>query len=117
MKTWILTHRFTLARRVVQLSILGLYMAANAYGFMLLSGNLSSSLVMGTIPLADPFAVLQMFAAGALVGMDVLLGALIIFTFLYGCRRSCVLLMGLSYESRDRCGKLDTKVFSLRSCG
>ncbi|NCB82440.1 MAG: quinol dehydrogenase ferredoxin subunit NapH [Epsilonproteobacteria bacterium] len=81
MKTWILTHRFTLARRVVQLSILGLYMAANAYGFMLLSGNLSSSLVMGTIPLADPFAVLQMFAAGALVGMDVLLGALIILLF------------------------------------
>ena len=79
MKTWIKTHRFSILRRVVQITILALYVAANLYGFMLLSGNLSSSLVMGKIPLADPYAILQIFAAGAFVGMDVLLGGLIIF--------------------------------------
>ena len=81
MREWIRSHRFMMARRFTQLGILGLYVAANVYGFMLLSGNLSSSLVMKKLPLADPFALLQMFSAGALLGLDVLLGGALILLF------------------------------------
>ncbi len=81
MKTWLKQHRFLIMRRIVQITLLALYIAANLYGFKLLSGNLSASLVMNTIPLADPFALLQMFVAGALVGMDVLIGGLIVLFF------------------------------------
>jgi len=75
--------RYLIARRVSQLTILALYIAANIWGVKILEGNLSSSLLLGTIPLSDPFAVLQMFTAGALISVDILVGALIIVT-LYG---------------------------------
>jgi ferredoxin-type protein NapH len=91
MKTWLYKHRFLMMRRMVQLTVLGLYVAANAYGFNFLVGNLSSSLLLGVIPLADPFAVLQMIAAGAMVGFDVIIGALLIALFytIVGGRAFC----------------------------
>jgi ferredoxin-type protein NapH len=81
MREWIRSHRFMMARRFTQLSILGLFVAANSYGFKLLSGDLSASLVMKKLPLADPFALLQMLATGAIVGIDVLMGAALILLF------------------------------------
>lgn len=81
MREWIRSHRFMMARRFTQVGIFVLYLAANVYGFMLLSGNLSSSLVMKKLPLADPFALLQMFSAGALLGLDVLVGGALILLF------------------------------------
>ncbi|MBV5278422.1 MAG: quinol dehydrogenase ferredoxin subunit NapH [Campylobacteraceae bacterium] len=91
MKKWIQKHRFLIARRLTQLSILALYIAANAYGFKALSGNLSSSLLMKHIPLSDPFAVLQMFAAGAILGANVIIGAVIVtlFYMVVGGRSFC----------------------------
>jgi len=91
MKQWFFKHRFLIMRRVSQISILGFYSAANVYGFKLLVGNLSSSLLMKNIPLADPFAVLQMLTAGALVGIDVIVGALIVGLFytIVGGRAFC----------------------------
>jgi ferredoxin-type protein NapH len=74
-------YRFLVLRRVSQLSLLFLYFSANAYGFKILTGTLSSSNLFQTIPLSDPFAVLQMFSAGAILAMDVLIGALIILLF------------------------------------
>ena len=81
MKTLIYKHRFLILRRLTQVSIMVLYIIANAYGINFLMGNLSSSLLLGTIPLSDPYAVLQMFFAGAVLSLDVLIGALIIMTF------------------------------------
>lgn len=81
MKTLIYKHRFLIFRRLTQVSIMVLYIIANAYGINFLMGNLSSSLLLGTIPLSDPYAVLQMFFAGAVLSVDVLIGALIIMTF------------------------------------
>jgi len=81
MKTWLFQHRFLIARRIVQVSIMALFVVTNIYGMKLLSGNLSASVVAGLIPLADPFAILQMFAAGAFVAFDVLLGGLIVLFF------------------------------------
>ena len=74
-------YRFLLLRRTSQITLMVLYFSANAYGFSVLQGTLSSSLLFNTIPLSDPYAVLQMLAAGAILGTDVLVGALIILIF------------------------------------
>ncbi len=76
-------YKYLVLRRVVQLSLLFLYFAGNVYGWKILRGTLSSSSIFGVIPLADPFAVLQMLFAGALLGVNVIVGALII-TLFYG---------------------------------
>ena len=78
----ILKHKYLILRRFTQIGILLLYVLANIYGLKILEGNLSSSLLFGTIPLSDPFAVLQMFVAGSIITFDIALGAVII-TLLY----------------------------------
>lgn len=84
-------YRFLIARRVSQISIMALYIAANVYGLNILMGNLSSSLVLNTLTLSDPFAVLQMIFAGAVISFDIALGAFIvaIFYFTIGGRAFC----------------------------
>ena len=74
-------YRFLIARRATQITVLFLYFAANAYGWNVLVGNLSSSSLFGLIPLSDPYAVLQMFVAGAVISSSLIIGALIIFIF------------------------------------
>lgn len=84
-------HRFLILRRVVQISLMLLYIAGNVWGWTILQGNLSASLFLGVIPLSDPFAALQMFSAGALLSANILVGAFIIaaFYFLVGGRVFC----------------------------
>lgn len=91
MKSWIKTHRFLIVRRLVQLSLLVLFTLGNVYGFRVLTGNLSASLIMGVIPLADPFALLQIFAAGATVSINVLVGGVLVWLFytIFGGRAFC----------------------------
>lgn len=91
MSNLIYSHRYLLLRRVVQVGILVLYFGANAYGWHILEGNLSASLILGTIPMADPYAVVQMLTAGAVLALDVLLGALVALLFygLIGGRAFC----------------------------
>ncbi len=73
--------KFTIARRIVQLAVLGLFIAGNIYGLKILEGNLSSSLLFGKIGLSDPFAVLQAALAGLGVGSASVVGALIVLVF------------------------------------
>ena len=75
--------KYLILRRITQLSILFLYFGANIYGWKILEGNLSFSLFLKTIPLSDPYAVLQMAFAGAVISMDMIIGTLIILLF-YG---------------------------------
>lgn len=75
--------KYLILRRISQISLLVLYFGANAFGWKVLTGTMSSSSVFETIPLSDPFAVLQMFAAGAILAFDAILGAIIIVLF-YG---------------------------------
>lgn len=84
-------HRFLIARRLTQVSIIVLYIGGNLYGWKVLQGNLSASRFLDLIPLADPFAVLQMFFAGAVVAADALIGAALILGFysLIGGRAFC----------------------------
>jgi ferredoxin-type protein NapH len=60
-----------------------LFVVGNYMGFKLLQGDYSNSLVFGKIPLSDPFALLQLIFAGGKLGLEVILGAIIISVF-YG---------------------------------
>jgi len=84
-------HRFLILRRISQITILLLYIGANLWGWKILQGNLSSSSLFETVPLADPYALLQIFSTGAIVAMDVLVGAVIvtIFYMVFGGRAFC----------------------------
>ena len=81
MSSFIKHYKFLILRRVTQLMLLFLYIGGNVWGWKMLQGNLSSSLLMGFIPLSDPFAVLQMFSAGALMATNLLIGAGVITLF------------------------------------
>jgi ferredoxin-type protein NapH len=75
--------RYLLLRRAVQLGVLLLFVGTvrldwTVAGQPLLSGNLSSSEVLGAVPLADPFAVLQILFTGSIPLAEVLIGAGII---------------------------------------
>ena len=84
-------HRFLFARRFTDLSMILLYGAANWWGLKVLQGNLASSSLFEKIPLSDPYAVIQMSAAGAILGVDALVGAAIIALFyaIIGGRAFC----------------------------
>ena len=84
-------YRFLIARRITQISVMILYVIANVYGINFLTGNLSSSLLLNTVPLSDPYAVLQMAVAGAIISFDIFLGAFIIsiFYLIVGGRAFC----------------------------
>jgi ferredoxin-type protein NapH len=74
-------NRYRILRRVVQVSVLSLFVAGNAAGWKVLQGDLSSSLLFGVVPLADPFALLQVFATGTMVAAQALLGGGIVLLF------------------------------------
>jgi len=84
-------YRYLFFRRFTQISLLVLYFGANAWGWKMLQGNLSSSTILGVIPMSDPYAALQMLAAGAVLASDLLLGVLVValFYFLIGGRAFC----------------------------
>jgi ferredoxin-type protein NapH len=84
-------HRFLLARRTTQLGILLLFWLGAHLHLGLLTGNLSSAHLFRSLPLADPFAVLQILATGHWVASTVLLGAatVLLFYLLVGGRAFC----------------------------
>ena len=71
--------KYLLLRRICQLGLLALF----CFVPFVLSGNLSSSNLFKTIPLSDPFAVLQIYLASLSIDTAALVGALIIM-LLYG---------------------------------
>jgi len=84
-------YRYLILRRFTQIGILVLFFGANAWGWKILEGNLSTSKIFGIIPMSDPYAVLQMIAAGAVVATDLLLGVAVVtlFYFIVGGRAFC----------------------------
>ena len=77
----IMANRYRILRRVFQISVLSLFVAGNAVGWKVLQGDLSSSLLFGVVPLADPFALIQIFATGTMVAAQALLGGGIVLLF------------------------------------
>ncbi|MCF6340033.1 MAG: quinol dehydrogenase ferredoxin subunit NapH [Sulfurimonas sp.] len=84
-------YRYLFFRRFTQIGLLILYFGANAWGWTILMGNLSSSVFLKIVPLSDPYAALQMLAAGAIMSVDILLGVFIVamFYLLIGGRAFC----------------------------
>ena len=91
MKTLWNNYRYLILRRFTQIGILVLYFGANAWGWTILMGNLSSSLLFNMIPMSDPYAALQMLAAGAVIATDLLIGVAVVslFYLLIGGRAFC----------------------------
>lgn len=74
--------RWLVARRLVQVGLLAAFAwAAHAGAGHLLRGNLSASVLFDTVPLADPFAALQMLAAGHVLATTALVGAAVVLVF------------------------------------
>lgn len=74
-------NRWLILRRLSQVIVLGLFLLGPLAGIWILKGNLSASMVLDTVPLADPFIVMQSVLAGHFPELSVLLGAGIITVF------------------------------------
>jgi ferredoxin-type protein NapH len=85
------SYRYLFMRRLTQVGLLFLYFGANAWGWTLIQGNLSSSLILGVVPMSDPYAALQMLVAGAVLATDLLIGVGVAaaFYFFIGGRAFC----------------------------
>lgn len=79
--------RYLFLRRFSQFGILVLFFGTAHWGWEvakdvpLLSGNLSASEFAGLFPMADPFAVLQIFLTGHVLQQEVWIGAAIVLGF------------------------------------
>ena len=84
-------HRYLIARRLAQVGTLALLWAGASLGLGVLVGDLSSSELLGTVPLSDPFAVLQILATGHVPAATVLIGSGIVLAswLLLGGRGFC----------------------------
>ncbi|EOX4834129.1 quinol dehydrogenase ferredoxin subunit NapH [Vibrio alginolyticus] len=76
---WWRAHRFLILRRLCQFTIIALFMAGPTLG--ILTGNLSSSMLLDTVPLSDPLIVLQALATGHVPEFNTLLGVVIVVAF------------------------------------
>ncbi len=90
-KGWLLANKWLLARRSSQLSVLLLFLLGPWLGIWLIKGNLSSSLILDTVPLTDPYLLLQSLFAGHTLETTAIIGALIVIAFyvLLGGRAYC----------------------------
>ena len=78
---WLIANKWLLARRFTQLSILGLFLLGPWFGIWIVTGNLNSSLILETLPLSDPYVLLQSVAAGHLPETTAIIGAAIVLAF------------------------------------
>ncbi len=58
-KGWWRAHQWLVERRVVQVSILALFLSGPLAGLWIVKGNLASSMTLGVLPLTDPFVLAQ----------------------------------------------------------
>jgi ferredoxin-type protein NapH len=75
------THRYLLLRRLSQAGILCLFWLGAHLHLGWLTGDLSAARLFRTVPLSDPFAVLQILATGRPIAATALLGAAIVLLF------------------------------------
>jgi ferredoxin-type protein NapH len=76
---WWTAYRFLILRRLCQLSVIGLFIMGPTWG--VLEGNLSSSVLLGTIPMSDPLLLLQTIATGYWPETTAILGGVIVAGF------------------------------------
>jgi len=77
-KGWWRAHRFLVLRRLSQIAVFALFLLGPLAGVWLIKGNLSASLVMGVVPLTDPFALAQVLATRHWPELSAFTGAAIV---------------------------------------
>lgn len=80
-KGWLLAHKWLIIRRFSQLSILFIFLIGPWFGIWIVTGNLNSSLTLETLPLTDPYVLLQSLFAGNVPETAAIIGAIIIILF------------------------------------
>ncbi len=81
-KGWFAAHKYLLARRTAQLGILFLFIIGPVAGYTILKGNLSSSILLGLVPMTDPMLFLQMLAGGYFgITSSAIIGAALVLMF------------------------------------
>jgi ferredoxin-type protein NapH len=80
-KGWLLAHKWLILRRCSQFSILALFLLGPVIGVWLVTGNLNSSLTLETLPLTDPYLIVQSLAAGYIQHAAALTGGIIVALF------------------------------------
>ena len=90
-KGWFASHQWLILRRTSQLSILALFLIGPLAGLWIVKGNLAYSLTLNTLPLTDPYVLLQSLLTGHAPEKMALIGAAIVlaFYFLVGGRAYC----------------------------
>lgn len=76
---WWPAHRFLILRRLCQISIIVLFLLAPTIN--ILQGNLSSSVLLDTVPLTDPLIFLQILFSGHIPELSAIFGVLIVVAF------------------------------------
>ena len=84
-------YRWLVYRRLVQFGILALFLAGPWAGVWIVKGNLGSSLVLDTIPLTDPYILMQSLFARHAPELTAAVGALVVIAIyvLFGGRAYC----------------------------
>lgn len=87
---WLRSNRFLLLRRASQLLILLMFLSGPLWGVWILRGNYSTSLLLDTVPLADPLIVLESLFAGHLPVWLMWIGVIVVLVYgLIGNRMFC----------------------------
>jgi ferredoxin-type protein NapH len=82
-KGWLASHKWLILRRSSQLAILALFLVGPLAGLWLVKGNLAYSLTLDTLPLTDPYVLLQSLLAGHIPEKLALIGVAIVLTFYF----------------------------------
>jgi ferredoxin-type protein NapH len=84
-------HKWLILRRTSQFGILALFLVGPWFGWWIVKGNLSYSLTLGVLPLADPYVLLQSLLTGHVPERNAILGVAIVVAFylLVGGRAYC----------------------------
>jgi len=90
-KGMLAANKWLIARRFSQFTILLLFLLGPWFGLWIITGNLSSSLVLKTVPLTDPYLFVQSLFTGHIPEMEAITGVIIVAVFylLVGGRVYC----------------------------
>lgn len=80
-RSWLMRNRWLILRRTSQFAVWLLFLAGPWLGVWLATGNLSSSRILGWLPLTDPYIYLQSLLAVQSIATTAGLGAAIVLLF------------------------------------
>ncbi len=76
-------YKYLILRRIVQFSIMILFIGGFNFDWNILKGNYSTAEAFGLIYLSDPYTIMQAFASGFMPDIKVIIGAITITVFYF----------------------------------